>query len=176
MASIPRPTRAVWAASIAALLAGGCGVAVEDPSMYLTGTEEFPLTTVAADGGGVVYKCNPGKVLICHIPPGNPSNAHTICVGKPAVDPHLTQHGDSVGVCAPGDGGVPGGGNGKGDGGFEEGGGNMGNGGHKDAGNGGGGPHPDGGTCGGVDAPCGAAKPACCVGLMCSAQGLCTLQ
>jgi hypothetical protein len=39
------------------------------------------------------------KVTICHIPPGNPENAHTITVGAPAVEAHLTQHGDSIGAC-----------------------------------------------------------------------------
>ena len=34
-----------------------------------------------------------GKVCLCHIPPGNPGNAHTICVGAPAVKSHLG-HGD----------------------------------------------------------------------------------
>jgi hypothetical protein len=43
-----------------------------------------------------------GKVSICHIPPGNPDNAHTIEVGAAAVDAHLA-HGDSLGPC-PGDG------------------------------------------------------------------------
>jgi sRNA-binding protein len=28
------------------------------------------------------------KVTICHIPPGNPANAHTITVGSPAVPAH----------------------------------------------------------------------------------------
>lgn len=40
------------------------------------------------------------KVTICHVPPGNPSNAHTITVGAPAVDAHLA-HGDHGGACAP---------------------------------------------------------------------------
>lgn len=35
------------------------------------------------------------KVTICHIPPGNPGNAHTITVGAPAVRAHLG-HGDYV--------------------------------------------------------------------------------
>ena len=39
-----------------------------------------------------------GKVCLCHIPPGNPDNAHTICVGAPAVKAHLG-HGDSLGEC-----------------------------------------------------------------------------
>jgi len=36
------------------------------------------------------------KVTICHIPPGNPGNAHTITVGSPAVRAHEA-HGDFVG-------------------------------------------------------------------------------
>jgi hypothetical protein len=39
------------------------------------------------------------KVTICHIPPGNPSNAHTITVGAPAVPAHMANHGDTVGRC-----------------------------------------------------------------------------
>ena len=35
------------------------------------------------------------KVTICHIPPGNPGNAHTITVGSPAVRAHEA-HGDFV--------------------------------------------------------------------------------
>lgn len=38
------------------------------------------------------------KVTICHIPPGNPANAHTITVGAPAVPAHLA-HGDLLGPC-----------------------------------------------------------------------------
>lgn len=36
------------------------------------------------------------KVKICHIPPGNPSNMHTIEVSQSAVAAHLA-HGDFVG-------------------------------------------------------------------------------
>lgn len=39
------------------------------------------------------------KVCLCHVPPGNPGNEHTICVGAPAVRAHLA-HGDTLGVCA----------------------------------------------------------------------------
>jgi hypothetical protein len=55
------------------------------------------------------YRCgnNDKKVLICHIPPGNPENAHEICVGEPSVDAHLA-HGDVLGSCPTG-GGNPGG-------------------------------------------------------------------
>jgi hypothetical protein len=42
-------------------------------------------------------KCNQ-KILICHIPPGNPENRHTICVSINAVPAHLA-HGDYLGPC-----------------------------------------------------------------------------
>ena len=45
--------------------------------------------------------CDPAdtkKTTVCHIPPGNPANAHTICVGNPAVPAHLA-HGDHLGQC-----------------------------------------------------------------------------
>ena len=44
------------------------------------------------------------KVTICHIPPGNPENAHTIVVGASAVPAHLENHGDSLGECSGGPG------------------------------------------------------------------------
>jgi hypothetical protein len=37
-------------------------------------------------------------VTICHIPPGNPANAHSITVGAPAVPAHRA-HGDPLGPC-----------------------------------------------------------------------------
>ncbi len=37
-------------------------------------------------------------VTLCHVPPGNPDNAHTITVGAPAVRAHL-RHGDRLGAC-----------------------------------------------------------------------------
>lgn len=39
------------------------------------------------------------KVTICHIPPGNPANLHTISVGASAVPAHQTNHGDLIGAC-----------------------------------------------------------------------------
>jgi len=38
------------------------------------------------------------KIEICHIPPGNPSKAHTITVGGHAIIKHLS-HGDVIGPC-----------------------------------------------------------------------------
>jgi hypothetical protein len=37
-------------------------------------------------------------VTICHIPPGNPSNAHTITIAASALPAHLA-HGDMIGSC-----------------------------------------------------------------------------
>ena len=48
------------------------------------------------NGGGGDDK----QVEICHCPPGNPDNCHTIRVGKKAVASHLRNHpGDHEGVC-----------------------------------------------------------------------------
>lgn len=46
-----------------------------------------------------------GQVTICHIPPGNSDNAHTITVSIDALPTHLT-HGDMCGPCG-GDGELP---------------------------------------------------------------------
>jgi hypothetical protein len=46
--------------------------------------------------------CAPGntkKTTICHIPPGNPDNAHTLCVGNSAVPAHVQNHHDTLGPC-----------------------------------------------------------------------------
>jgi hypothetical protein len=43
---------------------------------------------------------NEDNVTICHCPPGNPDNCHTIRVGRNAVRAHLRNHpGDSEGPC-----------------------------------------------------------------------------
>ncbi len=40
------------------------------------------------------------KVDVCHIPPGNPDNAHTITISENAVEAHM-EHGDRLGACDP---------------------------------------------------------------------------
>lgn len=40
-----------------------------------------------------------GKQSICHIPPGNPANFHTITVSDNAADKHIEKHGDLIGSC-----------------------------------------------------------------------------
>jgi hypothetical protein len=39
------------------------------------------------------------KKTICHFPPGNPLNAHTISVGHHAAEKHMIKHGDTIGDC-----------------------------------------------------------------------------
>jgi hypothetical protein len=119
-----------------------------------------------------------GKVTICHIPPGNPANAHTITVGVPALKAHL-KHGDTKGACGTG-GDVDAGTGGDVDAGPGPGGDvDAGTGGDVDAGPGGDvdagpGGDVDAGSpeCAPVGATCGAGV-ACCLGLVCGPEGYC---
>ncbi|MBL7691868.1 MAG: HYR domain-containing protein [Flavipsychrobacter sp.] len=44
---------------------------------------------------------NSNKVILCHVPPGNPSNPQTLSIASSAVPSHLTNHaGDRLGSCA----------------------------------------------------------------------------
>ena len=84
--------------------------------------------SVTEDLDADIHACSPDstkKTTICHIPPGNPDNAHTLCVGNAAVAAHVEHHGDALGPCAveapceppdDDDGGGDGGGSGGGDG------------------------------------------------------------
>jgi hypothetical protein len=39
------------------------------------------------------YRCGNGhQIYICHIPPGNSAQRHTLCVGAPAVAAHIKHH------------------------------------------------------------------------------------
>jgi hypothetical protein len=51
-----------------------------------------------ADIDGIECDTVEYQVTLCHIPPGNPSNAHTITVEESAVPAHLA-HGDTLGPC-----------------------------------------------------------------------------
>ena len=57
----------------------------------------FLLTPVSPPCGGDLN--GDGRVTICHVPPGNPDNAHTITVSANAIPAHLA-HGDHCGQCA----------------------------------------------------------------------------
>jgi hypothetical protein len=56
----------------------------------------------SVEKGAKVHACDPQddkKTTICHLPPGNPANAHTLCIGNPAVAAHLANHHDYLGPC-----------------------------------------------------------------------------
>lgn len=62
----------------------------------------FPLSTATLSAQNIACGKKGDKVLICHIPPGNPANAHTICVSPNAVPAHVpghNQHNDFLGDC-----------------------------------------------------------------------------
>lgn len=73
------------------------------------GSNEFDLNIRRQPGaecgecgtGASALQAPPGKTVVCHIPPGNPGNEHTIIVGDAAVPAHLA-HGDHLGECSGG--------------------------------------------------------------------------
>lgn len=60
------------------------------------------LATVFAVGPAAAAKQD--KVTICHVPPGNEENAHTIVIAEAAVDAHMANHDDYEGECDEGGG------------------------------------------------------------------------
>ena len=76
------------------LAAGVCAVAVGQTIAAKSQHDATHSHTIIVAG-------NDGKVAICHVPPGNPANRHTIHVGQAAVNAHLA-HGDSIGACGGG--------------------------------------------------------------------------
>lgn len=56
-------------------------------------------TSVAVDDHILAANARAAKVAVCHIPPGNPANAHIIEVAESAVPAHLA-HGDVLAVCS----------------------------------------------------------------------------
>ncbi len=81
-----------------ALALAACGPQQEDATEFLTGTESQPIVVMTEDGG-TAFECPADKELVCHVPPGNPANEHSICIGKPAVKAHLKNHPDYLGPC-----------------------------------------------------------------------------
>jgi hypothetical protein len=122
-----RQNRWLSSASLFAWLGLGAIAACDAPSNPAADPREVALSACHMNDGTVdlnadLRACDPGsvkKTTICHIPPGNPANAHTICVGNAAVPAHVNNHGDSIGPCKtetpcppppPGSGGATGGG------------------------------------------------------------------
>ena len=59
------------------------------------------VAAVVVLGAAAAFADSAGKVDICHIPPGNPDNAHVINVSVHAIPAHLA-HGDTLGECGGG--------------------------------------------------------------------------
>ncbi|MBC7770900.1 MAG: hypothetical protein H7210_00260 [Pyrinomonadaceae bacterium] len=83
--------------------AAGCNGAPEESIVdeNLAALTACNLDDGTIERGARLRACEPNstkKTTICHIPPGNPANAHTLCVGNPAVPAHLA-HGDTLGPC-----------------------------------------------------------------------------
>ncbi|WNG17657.1 hypothetical protein [Cystobacter fuscus] len=164
-------TASIVVATLWVGLVGGCGGTAEESSSdprfqgdnLSTGEPWRGGSIPPADEGNTPAGEDNGWVTLCHVPPGNPSQAHTITVGQPAVKAHL-MHGDTLDACESGTGS---------DGGTTDPGGS-------DAGT------PDPGTDGGTGSPdagpsvcvprgneCGTSAE-CCSGLQCSA-GVCSI-
>ena len=94
--------KSVLLASALALFVSACGSSNDDAAVDQTDLALHNAMCSAAHAGKAhPNACDPQdtkKTTVCHIPPGNPANAHTICVGNPAVPAHLA-HGDHLGEC-----------------------------------------------------------------------------
>jgi hypothetical protein len=60
-----------------------------------------PSSTITINVVNVLCGHNMDKIILCHVPPGNPGNPQTICVSPSAIPAHLANHpGDCVGPCS----------------------------------------------------------------------------
>jgi hypothetical protein len=62
-------------------------------------TVSLSIAVLLVLGADVAYADK--KVVLCHVPPGNPANARTLSVGEAAIGAHLA-HGDQLGECPTG--------------------------------------------------------------------------
>jgi len=94
-------TLAVSAATLVVSLIGCSvpdGTAQRNAEIQACGLQNDPSITSDVD----LHACpadSTKKTTICHIPPGNPANAHTLCVGNNAVPAHVNHHNDTLGEC-----------------------------------------------------------------------------
>ena len=95
-------------ASLGLVMMGGCGSSLEEGEDFYDSTQRDE--ELNAGSGNPAPVSGNGKITLCHVPPGNPANAHTITVGGPAWNGHRNHKGDYLGPCqgAGGpDGGTP---------------------------------------------------------------------
>ena len=82
----------ILGAFLLALATSACGGTAEDLDID-SSAESLVATSVAG-----CHRSPPKKVTTCHIPPGNPANAHEITISERALRAHLA-HGDNLGAC-----------------------------------------------------------------------------
>jgi len=82
--------------ALVVLFLAACGNG--DPNTINQGVGSDDACMAGSPDGHVCDPANTKKTTICHIPPGNPANQHTLCVGNAAVKAHLA-HGDHLGAC-----------------------------------------------------------------------------
>ncbi len=82
-----------FALMVSALLFAACG-GTESNAGQKASLDRSRFGSLEADLG-----TGEAQLTICHIPPGNPANAHTITVGVSALPAHKA-HGDFVGPCS----------------------------------------------------------------------------
>jgi hypothetical protein len=94
------------AVATAFTLAGGLGYAASAAKTLAnaTGVSTSSKGEVSKDEGASSTKSAQAqyqeKVVFCHVPPGNPSNAQTLRLPPPAVRAHLSNHSlDHLGPC-----------------------------------------------------------------------------
>jgi hypothetical protein len=82
-------------------------ITVTSPGIYTAvgyDANGCPSASAAADtvvAISAVCGHNNNKVILCHVPPGNPNNPQTICVAASAIPSHLANHpGDCIGPCS----------------------------------------------------------------------------
>jgi hypothetical protein len=101
--SVARALGLAGALGIGFLAGFGCGAETDAPEgSNLAALKACGLDDGTVEHGAHLRACDPGdhkKTTICHIPPGNPANAHTLCIGNAAVPAHLSNHGDYLGAC-----------------------------------------------------------------------------
>jgi hypothetical protein len=91
-------TRMICFIGLATLLGCGGGNPNDQRAAIQGGASAAGCTPAAPNGQTGCDPLDTKKTTICHIPPGNPANAHTLCVGNEAVPAHLA-HGDSLDAC-----------------------------------------------------------------------------
>lgn len=94
-----RWTLGALALSLTTLVA--CGGPVDEETAALEPWQQALVSQFGLPARTVAAHCDrhAQKVTICHYPPGNRANAHTLSVGAPAVAAHFTHHGDTIGPC-----------------------------------------------------------------------------